>query len=123
MTLLKTLTRVDIRKVGTEYLSELSDVVTQTFVEAFESDHSIENIDKYLKKDLSDGKLRKELSKSASAYYLAETSEGVSGYMKINWGKAQTEIGAVESLEIERIYVVEGVSRPGNRSETIGEGS
>lgn len=59
----------------------------------------------YLEHAYDIGKLRDELSNSSSNFYFLYTDEELSGYLKLNEYKAQTDIYDAKSLEIERIYV------------------
>lgn len=98
--------QITIRKVEIVDLEDLRDIAIQTFREAFASENKEEDINHYIENNLSPGQLRSELVSNESIFFFAETQKGVSGYLKINWGKSQTEIGAKEGLEIERIYVL-----------------
>jgi ribosomal protein S18 acetylase RimI-like enzyme len=42
-----------------------------------------------------------------SSFYLATSDQKAIGYLKINFGKAQTEIMDEHALEIQRIYVLQ----------------
>lgn len=98
--------KVKIRKVLTKDLEDLRIVAVNTFTESFAEKNTKEDISYYIRNNLSLRKLRSELESKNSAFFFAETQKGLSGYLKINWGKSQTEIGAKEGLEIERIYVL-----------------
>lgn len=41
-----------------------------------------------------------------SQFYFASLSNNILGYLKVNFGTAQTELEDVNALEIERIYVL-----------------
>ena len=41
-----------------------------------------------------------------SAFYFAKMEGKVIGYIKLNWGKAQTDLKDSNGLEIERIYII-----------------
>jgi ribosomal protein S18 acetylase RimI-like enzyme len=59
----------------------------------------------YLEQAYNINKLREELSNSNSTFYFLYTNEKLSGYLKLNEYKAQTDIYDPQCLEIERIYV------------------
>ena len=61
---------------------------------------------KYLDENLSEEKLKFELEKPNSEFYFAENDNQILGYLKLNFGNAQTENQGNEALEIERIYVL-----------------
>ena len=60
----------------------------------------------YLEETFNTEKLTKELSNPHSEFYLANINKQVAGYLKINYGQAQTELKDEHAFEIERIYVL-----------------
>lgn len=62
---------------------------------------------KYLEEGFSTDKLRAELNNPHSAFYFAQRGGRIIGYLKVNSGKAQTELQDGNALEIERIYVLQ----------------
>ena len=89
-----------------EDLILLEQISRATFLETFADSNSAENMSRYLTENMSEDKLRTELSNDQSAFFLAEADTNVIGYMKINQGSAQTENKYEHALEIERIYVL-----------------
>jgi diamine N-acetyltransferase len=87
-------------------LAQLQVVGRQTFAEKFSEGNSSENLDKYLVEAFSTEKLRSELNDQESEFYFATLDEKVIGYLKVNFGKAQTELKDENAMEIERIYVL-----------------
>ena len=65
-----------------------------------------EDMQKYLDENLSEEKLKSELENPNSEFYFAENDNQILGYLKLNFGNAQTENQGNETLEIERIYVL-----------------
>ena len=61
---------------------------------------------KYLEEVFSLEKLTTELSDKNSEFYFAMLGNNVVGYLKLNFGKSQTELQDDTALEIERIYVL-----------------
>lgn len=59
----------------------------------------------YLEKSFSPERLTRELTDPNSEFYLATLNHDVVGYLKVNFGKAQTELKDSKGMEIERIYV------------------
>jgi ribosomal protein S18 acetylase RimI-like enzyme len=96
-----------IRKAGLEDLEFLQTIGRQTFTETFAAYNSAENLAQYLEQSFSPDKLNQELTNTASAFYFAEDDGHVIGYLKINFGEAQTELKDADALEIERIYVLQ----------------
>ena len=60
----------------------------------------------YLEERFSSARLTPELENKDSEFYFACSGNEVIGYLKVNSGKAQTELQDDRALEIERIYVV-----------------
>lgn len=78
----------------------------QTFFETFAEANSEENMQTYLEQNFSTEKVSAELSNPDSAFYFAVLNNEVIGYLKVNYGPAQTELHDAQALEIERIYVL-----------------
>lgn len=95
-----------IRKTTNDDLVELQTIGKQTFFETFADQNTDGDMQKYLDNNLSLNKLKDELSDENSAFYFASTDNKVIGYLKINFGLAQTEIKDKSAIEIERIYVL-----------------
>jgi diamine N-acetyltransferase len=89
----------DIEKV--KYISE------KTFYETFSGENTKEDMENYLKENFSYEKLGSEIKNNGSKFYIVETNEGVVAYMKVNFDKAQTETGHDNTLEVQRIYVLQ----------------
>lgn len=95
-----------IRKIKLGDLSELQLISRLTFVETFADQNTADDMQNYLDNNLSADKLQNELTDVNSAFYFASLDNKVIGYLKINFGQAQTELKDKSSLEIERIYVL-----------------
>src|SRR5690606_32100129 len=102
----KKIYRMIICEVTIEDVYELQKISKQTFEETFSHSNTEENLKQYLRENLSVDKLIKELSNSNSLFYFAIDNNHICGYLKLNLGKAQTEINDDKGLEIERIYVL-----------------
>jgi ribosomal protein S18 acetylase RimI-like enzyme len=97
---------IQIKRVTVEDLDSLQQISIQTFVETFASSNSEENMKKYEEEALAIDKLMAELNNPDSEFYFAVINENVIGYLKINFGAAQTEKQNENAMEIERIYVL-----------------
>lgn len=64
------------------------------------------NLRKYLDEVFSINKLTFDLSNQLSEFYFAILGGRKIGYLKVNFGQAQTELKDEKSVEIERIYVL-----------------
>lgn len=96
---------IEIKQIGIQDIEQLQAIGRQTFVETFASSNSAENMAKYLEEAYAHEKLSSELMNPNSEFYLASLDDEVIGYLKLNFGDAQTELKDNEAAEIERIYV------------------
>lgn len=95
------------RRVTTNDIPVLQEISRKTFYETFAANNTPENMTKYLDEGFSVEKLTEELSNEHSQFYFALLGDEVIGYLKLNLGGAQTELRQADSLEIERIYVLQ----------------
>jgi diamine N-acetyltransferase len=96
----------EIRQITLNELDQLQKIGRQTFYETFIEWNTEENLKIYLDERFSAGKLTTELNNKESKFFFAILDNEVIGYLKINTGKAQTELEDNKALEIERIYVL-----------------
>lgn len=97
---------ITIKKLTTQDLLPLQQIGRQTFYETFAGDNSPEDMEKYLDESFAIDKLTVEINNVNSEFYFAQIENNVLGYLKLNWGNAQTEEQGQNTLEIERIYVL-----------------
>ncbi|MBS7566712.1 GNAT family N-acetyltransferase [Mucilaginibacter sp. Bleaf8] len=97
---------ITITRVTLADIDQLQKISRQTFSETFSAGNRAENMARYLEEGFSAQKLAAELSDEASSFYFAMQNDEVIGYLKLNFGQAQTEIKDNKALEIERIYVL-----------------
>ena len=95
-----------INKIGLKEITALQIIGRQTFFETFADGNTEENMQKYLEEGFTIDKLTAELTNPDSAFYFATISKNIIGYLKINFGSAQTELKENNAIEIERIYVL-----------------
>ncbi len=86
-------------------LVTLRELSCKTYSDTFGHMNTHSNMKAYLEQAYNINKLREELSNSNSTFYFLYTNEKLSGYLKLNEYKAQTDIYDPQCLEIERIYV------------------
>ncbi|UKB77475.1 GNAT family N-acetyltransferase [Chryseobacterium sp. MEBOG07] len=94
-----------IIKASSEDLEIVQNLGIQTFSETFAEDNTEEAMKKYLEESFNTEKIKSELNNPNSFFYIAWEEDNPVGYLKVNSGKAQTELQDETSLEIERIYV------------------
>ncbi|MDF2438221.1 MAG: family N-acetyltransferase [Bacteroidota bacterium] len=98
--------RIEIKRVSLNDIVQLQNIGKQTFFETFSSGNTQENMTKYLEEGFSIEKLTAELKNESSELYFAMFENKVIGYLKLNFGKSQTELKDDKALEIERLYVL-----------------
>ncbi|KIC03788.1 GNAT family acetyltransferase [Flavobacterium sp. JRM] len=94
-----------LEKVTIADIEKLQNIGRQTFLETFSLPNTEENMNSYLSSSFASDKLKKEIENPDSKFFFAVLNDEVIGYLKINSGKAQTELKEDNALEIERIYV------------------
>lgn len=94
-----------IRQLSPQDIQPLRDISIRTFREAFSDQNAAEHMDAYIAEAMSEERLTAELANEASEFFFAFHEEELSGYLKINFGTAQTEQLDGPCMEIERIYV------------------
>ena len=97
---------IEIKRATQLDVSELQKIGMQTFLEAFSTDNSVENMTRYMNSSFSFAKLNEELADPNSEFYFAMADNRVIGYLKVNSGSSQTEMRDDQALEIERIYAL-----------------
>ena len=95
-----------IRKITVNEITELQEIGRTTFRETFSAVNTEENMKKYLEESFSKEKLTSELTDPNTEFYGARLADKLIGYLKLNFGEAQTELREKNGLEIERIYVL-----------------
>lgn len=97
---------IEIKKASLSDIEILQKIGKQTFIETFAAVNTPENMANYLEESFNTNQLTTELNNPDSQFYLAILENEVIGYLKINFGKAQTESINDNALEIHRIYVL-----------------
>ncbi|MBS1646851.1 MAG: GNAT family N-acetyltransferase [Bacteroidetes bacterium] len=97
---------LNIKKVTQADVENLQDISKKTFVETFSQHNTKADMSAYLHHNLSIKKIQQEINQPQSAFYFALYRNQIIGYLKINTGKAPTEMYDKNALEIERIYVL-----------------
>lgn len=97
---------IEIKKVILNDIDQLQQLARQTFGETFAEVNTEENMRKYLDERFSTQKLTAEVNDRNSEFYFATLDHRAIGYLKLNFGAAQTEPQDERAMEIERIYVI-----------------
>ena len=97
---------IEIRKATISDLEIIQEISKQTFIETFAEVNTVENMEKYIRENSNATQLTSEINNRESLVYLATIDTQLIGYLKLNFGNAQTEIHNLQSMEIQRIYVL-----------------
>ena len=98
---------IKIRKATFTDLEGIQEISIQTFIQTFAGVNTPENLANYIQESLNLNQLTAELSNPDSHFYLASLENEILGYLKVNFGLAQTEKHNPNAMEIQRIYVSE----------------
>ncbi|EHJ52899.1 GNAT family N-acetyltransferase [Streptococcus macacae] len=95
-----------IIKVKDDKLSILAALAKKTFQETFAHDNSKEQLEQFFNQTYHLSALQAEMfTKESETYFIKDNDKEV-GFLKINWGRAQTEQKLEQALEIQRLYVL-----------------
>lgn len=95
-----------IHKILEKELELLQIIAQKSFFETYAHLNDKNKINHYINTNLSLAQLRKEYHNPESLFYFAKIEENIVAYLKLNFGKAQTESSFDSAMEIERIYVL-----------------
>ncbi len=98
--------KIKVRQISIDDVLSLQKIGLETFKETFSYSNTEENLKTYLDSAFTVDKLMTELNNPFSAFYFAESENDIIGYLKLNFGNAQTELKDNKAVEIERIYVL-----------------
>jgi ribosomal protein S18 acetylase RimI-like enzyme len=99
------MSKIEIKKASLSHLEVLQIISIQTFSETFAEVNTPENIENYNRESFNLEQLTSELNNPNSQFFIAYSDSEPIGYLKLNFGNAQTEILNDDALEIHRIYV------------------
>ena len=96
---------ITIKKATISDLEVIQEISKQTFMETFADVNSAENMENYVQDNFNSAQVASEINNRESAFYLASLENETVGYLKLNFGNAQTEMVNKQAIEIHRIYV------------------
>lgn len=96
-----------IKECSLKDIEEIKYICEKTFYDTFSHENTKEDMENYLKENFSYDQLENEINNKASRFYIVKNNENVVAYMKLNFDKAQTEPGHHNTLEIQRIYILQ----------------
>lgn len=96
-----------IEKCTLKDIEEIKYICEKTFYETFADENTKEDMENYLKENFSNNQLTSEIENDGSRFYIVKNNEDIVAYMKVNFDTAQTEAGYNNTLEVQRIYVLQ----------------
>ncbi|MDO9037213.1 MAG: GNAT family N-acetyltransferase [Lutibacter sp.] len=97
---------LSFKKCTLKNLDELINISRITFINAFEKDNNQEDFNNYMNSALSKETIEVELLNPNSIFYFTYFNNALVGYFKLNENDAQTEQYNQNTIELERIYVL-----------------
>ena len=84
----------------------IADISQQTFYDTFAADNTREDMDLFLNKQFTKGRLILEVGAPENTFLIAYWNNEVAGYAKLKEGKQPKSLGTKKVLEIARLYAV-----------------
>jgi ribosomal protein S18 acetylase RimI-like enzyme len=84
----------------------LANISRETFFAAFAHLNNADDMEAYAAVSFTHQQLKKELNTPGATFIFAMLDQEVVGFMKLNTGAAQNEFKDMNSLEVERLYVL-----------------
>lgn len=97
---------ITMSKIRVDEVETLRSLAIQTYTETFGHDTTAEQLAEFFAHDYSLERLTKELLSPESEHHFIYVDDKLAGYLKVNWGSAQTEQELENAFEIQRIYVL-----------------
>lgn len=112
---------VALRQISVNDVKMLAELSQKTFTETFAKDNTPEDLAKYIAENLTEDILLEKLSNKNSFFYVIEEENRPVGFLKLNINDAQTEKRGKDTLEIERIYLLQETKRKGYGKQLLLE--
>ncbi|EGJ26674.1 GNAT family N-acetyltransferase [Streptococcus porcinus] len=97
---------LSIDLVKDEEIAILRDLAIQTFTETFGGHNTEQQLQEFFQEAYTTEILTQELKSEESLVYFLRLNGAIVGYLKVNWGKDQTEYELEDAFEIQRIYIL-----------------
>jgi diamine N-acetyltransferase len=102
------------RQATQDDLDVLYKISIETFTTAFAHLNNADDFEDYITKHKSKDALSNELNVEGSKFFLVFLDgDRLCGYLKVNLAKAQSDVHDINSLEIERIYLLSNYQNKG----------
>ena len=95
------------KKCSLSDLEQLVQISKSTFIDAFEGENNPGDFKTYLNFAFNKSKMKEELVNLYTSFFFVYLDNDFVGYFKLNESEAQSDLKAEDSLELERIYVVQ----------------
>jgi ribosomal protein S18 acetylase RimI-like enzyme len=89
-----------------DHLDKLQEIAVKTFTKTIPADVSSDDMQVYVQDRFGKDVIARALSNPETEFYIARLNKEAIGYLKINFGNAQTDLKDPEGMEIERIYTL-----------------
>ena len=86
----------------------IADISHQTFYETFAAYNRKEDMDKFLNQQFTKGKLIMEVGAKENTFLLAYDNNEIAGYVKLRDERLPLSLGAVNAMEVARLYAMPG---------------
>ena len=100
------MSEITIKKVTLDKLATLQELSIQTFRETFAFDNTEEELQQFFDDSYTLEQFKKEIINPESDVRFVLVDGREVGFMKVNWGAAQTEHELENAFEIQRIYIL-----------------
>ncbi len=98
---------LQFQKCTSSDLDLLVEIARKTFIAAFEKDNDPDDFKNYIDNAFDTKQIKKQLVNSDSSFYFTFWEEELVGYFKLNQNESQTDDKSPNSVELERIYVLQ----------------
>lgn len=95
-----------LKKVSIDAVESLRELSIKTFVETYASFNTEENMELYIREDLSIASLSHQILEPSTEFFFALHQNKPIGFLKINHLSAENTNPGEKGIEIERIYVL-----------------
>jgi diamine N-acetyltransferase len=111
----------ELKRATVVDVQNLQKIGRDTFYETFHEQNDEQTMEDYLQQAFASEKLLSEIKNPESIIKLLYVNNELAGYLKVNEGTAQTEANVEDSLEIERIYILNTFQKLGLGKILINE--
>ncbi len=98
----------DLIECNASHADELLVLAKQTFIDAFEKVSDPDNFKLYVEQTFTPSVIAEELAHKESIFFIIRTEDNENvGYVKLRWDRGKELFPNDESVELQRIYVLE----------------